>query len=204
MKYLYLLVFACFCTLVPVTTAYPVYTWNFASTPDDSTRTSSYNYAGGGLSITASGTGNLFYRATGGINAVETGLGLACCDDDHEIGPGQSITLALSNLFSRHVTGITLVLDSIQSGETAQVCDSPGLCAIISSSQDANAVNILNLFNDMKAHNSGLLTIMAENGDVLVNQLQTTTSMVPEPGGLLLMGTGLVLVASHLRRKLRA
>lgn len=204
MKYLYLLLFACFCTWAPIATACPVYTWNFASAPNASIGTSSYVNVSEELSITASGTGNLFYRATGGIGADETGLGLACCDNNHAISPGQPITLNLSNRFSHYVTGIALVLDSIQSGETGQACDSPGLCATIYLSQDANAVGSLNLFHDMKAHNSDLLKAQAESGDTLLNQLETTTSTVPEPGGLLLMGTGLVLVATRVRRKLRA
>lgn len=200
MKHLYFVVLACFCTLAPIASANSIYTWNFASSPNASMATSSYTYVSDGLSISANGTGNLFYKAGG---AGETGLGLACCDDDHEIGRGQSITLNLSNLFSHHVTGITLVLDSIQSGESGQVCDSLGLCATISSSQDATAVSILNLYRDMKAHNSALLIIKAGSGDVLLNQLQVTTGAVPEPGGLFLMGTGLVLVATGVRRKLR-
>jgi hypothetical protein len=164
----------------------------------------SYIYVIERLSTAATGTDKLFYRATGGIGADETSLGLVCCGGDYEIGLGQPITLNLSNLFSRHVTGITLVLDSIQSAKPGQVCDSLGLCAIISSSQDANAVSILKLYNEMKKNNSGLLTIRAGTGDILLNELQVATRAVPEPSGLLLMGTGLVLLAARFRRKLRA
>ena len=81
MKYLSLVVFACFCTFAPIASAYPVYSSNFASTSNASIGTRSYTYISEGLHITALGTSNLFYRATGGIGADETGLGLVCCDN---------------------------------------------------------------------------------------------------------------------------
>jgi len=179
------------------------YTWNFATAPNVSLSTNSYTYYGNGGGITATGSTDLYYKVEGGIGgAGETGLGLACCDSDHEINPGQSIILNLSSLFSKTVTGISLMLGSIQHGETGQVCDAFGTCMTFNSANDSKAVSIFGLFTDMKNHNSGSLTISASTGDVLINQLQVTTSAVPEPSSLMLMGTGLLSFAGMVRRKL--
>jgi hypothetical protein len=180
-------------------------TWNFATTPNKSLGTTSNTYYSNGIGITAIGSSNLYYKQQGGIGgAGETGLGLACCDGDHEINPGQSIILNLSSLFSKSVTGVSLMLGSIQRGETGQVCDAFDSCVTFGSGSDSNSVSIFGLFTDMKNHHSGLLTISSGMGDVLINQLQVTTSAVPEPNSLILMGTGLVGLAGMIRRKLGA
>jgi hypothetical protein len=172
------------------------YTWNFATTPNASLGTNTNTYYSNGVGINATGSTNLFYKQQGGIGgAGETGLGLACCDSDHEINPGQSIILNLSSLFSKNVTGVSLMLGSIQNGETGQVCDAFESCVTFGSGNDSKLVSIFGLFTDMKKHHSGLLTISSGTGDVLINQLQVTTSAVPEPSSLMLMGTGLVGLA---------
>ena len=181
------------------------YTWNFATTPNSSLGTNTNTYYSNGVGINATGSTNLFYKQQGGIGgAGETGLGLACCDSDHEINPGQSIILNLSSLFSKRVTGVSVMLGSIQRGETGQVCDAFDSCVTFGSGSDSKLVSIFGLFTDMKNHHSGLLTISSGTGDVLINQLQVTTSAVPEPNSLILMGTGLVGLAGMVRRKLGA
>jgi hypothetical protein len=50
------------------------------------------------------------------------------------------------------------------------------------------------LYSDMLASHSPLLTITAPNGDVLVDGLNATTS-VPEPSALLLLSTGIFMMA---------
>lgn len=197
-----LFIFAGF--LVPAAFANSTYTWNFATTPNASLGVNTNTYYSGGIGITATGTTDLFYKSSSGIGgAGETGLGLACCDSDHEIQPGQSIILNLSSLFSKNVTGVTLMLGSIQSGETGQVCDAFNACITFTSANDSKPVSILSLYADMKSHHSGLLTITSGTGDVLINQLQATTSPVPEPTSMMLMGSGLLAIAGAARRKLR-
>ena len=192
------LVFACI--LAPAASANSTYTWNFSTTPNKSLGVNTYTYSSGGINITATGSTDLFYKVGGGD---ETGLGLACCNSDHEIESGQSIIFNLSSLFSQKVTAITLMLGSIQPGETGQICDAFSVCMTFTSANDAKSVSILALYADMKAHNSGLLTVTSPSGDVLVNQLQVTTSSVPEPSSYLMMGSGLLAMAGVVRRKLR-
>jgi len=156
-------------------------TWNFATAPNQSLGTSTYAYTSNGITITAISNTNLFYKVSGGD---ETGLGLDNCPRhscDHEIEPGEAITFDLSSLFSKNVTGISLMLGSIQPGETGSVCDAFSVCMTFTSSNDFTSTSILSLYADMKAHNSGSLIITSGSGDVLVNQLQVTTSTVPEP-----------------------
>jgi hypothetical protein len=179
------------------------YTWNFATPPNASLGTTTHTYYSSGVGVTATGSTNLYYKLQGGIGgAGETGLGLSCCNNDHEIEPSQSIILDLSSLFSKKVTGVSLMLGSIQRGETGQVCDAFGSCVTFGSANDSKSVSIFGLFTDMKNHHSGLLTIKSGTGDVLINQLQATTAAVPEPSSLMLMGTGLIGLAGLVRRKL--
>ena len=166
-------------------------TWNFSTGTSMSLGSTSHSFVNGGIAITASSSTDLFSKAGGGD---ETGLGLTCCDSHHEINPGQSIMFDLSSLFSHNVTSLTLMLGSIQSGEAAKVCDLD-LCITFNSSDDAKAVSIMTLYTDMKAHGSGTLTITGVTGDVLVDQMEATTSTVPEPSSLLLVGNGIFMLA---------
>jgi|ERR1700674_1334218 hypothetical protein len=200
MKLWPLIVLTVACVMAPAASANSTYTWNFATTPNASLGSTTHTYTVGGIDITATGSTNLYYKVGGGD---ETGLGLACCDSDREINPRQSIVLNLSGLFSKNVTSLTLMLGSIQSGEFGSVCDAFAKCMTFDSSSDFTPVSIMSLYSDMKAHHSGQLIVTGGPGDVLINQLQATTSAVPEPSSLLLMGSGLLAMAGVVRRKLR-
>ena len=206
MKLSPILVLVLACVMAPAASANSTYTWNFSgTTPNASLGTNTYTFNSNGIGITATGSTNLFYKLEGGIGgASETGLGLACCDSDHEIERGQSIIFNMSSLFPKKVTAISIMLGSIQAGEFGKACDAFNVCVTFSSSNDAQPVSIMALYTDMKLHNSGLLTITSPHGDVLVNQLQVTTTTVPEPASLLMMGSGLIAIGGAIRRKLRA
>jgi hypothetical protein len=177
------------------------YTWNFATTPNQSLGSLSSVYVSDGLSISATGSTNLYYKQLG---FGETGLGLDNCPGhscDHEIEVGHAISFNLSSLFSKKVTGISLILESIQPGETGSVCDAFGMCVTIGATNNNKPVSVMALFTDMEKHHSGKLVISAGSGDVLIDQLQITTTAVPEPSGLLFMGSGLIGLAAVVRRK---
>ena len=196
MKLTLLTVVAFVCVVATVASADTI-TFNFASTINGTSPTA--NYTSDGVTIMATGTADLFFKMGG---AGETGLGLTN-DPTHEIAAGQSITFDLSSLFSKNVTGLTLMLGSVQSGESASVCDANHMCITFGSSDDTKAVSILSLYADMLSHHSGQLTISGVAGDVLVDEIQATTSAVPEPSTLLLFGSGILMMAASLRRRLR-
>lgn len=166
-------------------------TFNFSSTVNSTSPNSTYT--ADGLSISATGTANLFFKAQG---SNETGLGLSN-NFAHEIGAGQSITFDLSSLFSENVTSVALTLASIEQGESATVCDASMMCTAFGSAESGQSVDISSLYADMVAHHSGLLKVTGVTGQVLVDDLQATTEVnsVPEPSTFALIGSGVVMMA---------
>jgi hypothetical protein len=189
------------CCAVPASAS--SYTWNFATIPNASLGSTTHIYTSltGGITLTATGSSTLFYKSDG---FGETGLGLICHERgcDHEIEPGQSIALNLNNLLSHSITGATLILSSLQSGETGSACDG-FTCVNFSSGNNASAVNITSLLLDMQHHHVSNLIINAGSGDVLLAGLQVSAATVPEPSSLFLMGSGLIGIAGMVRRKFR-
>lgn len=170
-------------------------TYDFSTTPGNTT-TATYTSNGVSISATSNSSSDLFFK-NGGLG--ETGLGLAGTPEN-EIGVGQSVTFDLSSLFSQHVTSINMTFDSIQTGEMVQLCDTDGDCVSFGSSADNKAQDISALFAEMKADGSGLVTVSATSGNVLVEGLTATISSVPEPSSLLLMATGILSLAGAARK----
>ncbi|MGD0468501.1 MAG: PEP-CTERM sorting domain-containing protein [Terriglobales bacterium] len=199
MKFWPLIVLAVACVMAPAAFASTI-TWDFATASNASLGSKTHTYTEDGISITATGSKDLYYKVDGGD---ETGLGLVG-ESDHEIEKGQSIVLNLGGLFSKDVTGLTLTLGSIQKGEVGYVCDAFADCMKFDYTKDFKPVSIMKLYSDMIAHGAvnGQLTVTACKGDVLIDQLQATAT-VPEPSSLLLMGSGVLAMAGVVRRKLR-
>lgn len=168
-------------------------TFNFATTPNASLGTNTFTYTSGGISITATGSADLYYKSLGGD---EVGLGLVG-SSDHEITAGQSISFDFTNLLSQDVTALSLTFGSVTGVDSANVC-AGSFCITINSSDDDKAVSILSLFADMKSHGLTTLTITGVSGDVLIDQLQATT--VPEPSSLLMVGSGMFMMAGMARK----
>jgi PEP-CTERM motif len=187
------LVFAC---VVVTGASADTITWNFATTPNASLSTTTFTYTSDGISITATGSADLYYKSLGGD---EVGLGLVG-SSDHEITAGQSISLDLTNLLSQNVSSLSIMFGSVTGADSASVCaGTSSFCITINSSNDDKAVNILSLFADLKSHGLTTLTITGVSGDVLLNQLIAVTS-VPEPSSLLLVGSGMFMIAGMARK----
>jgi hypothetical protein len=188
MKLSLLSVLAFACVMVTGASADTI-TFNFSTTTGTST-TATYTSDGVTISAMSGTSADLFFKNGGGD---ETGLGLTP-SSQNEIGAGQSIIFDLSSLFSENVTNLSLALGSIQTNESGQACDAFGTCISFGPSQSGTLVDITSLFNEMKSKNSGVLTINAPSGNVLIDELQATTA-IPEPSGLLLAGTGIFMMA---------
>jgi hypothetical protein len=187
----------------------------------------SQSYTSGTLTITAYGykcdassatsksltkcKGQDLYGKNDGVG--ETGLGIYG-EDDNEIGwngrkDDYVMGLNLSNLYNAGVTSVTLDFGSVQKGENYTLwgySSNPFGTNVTLSNQIVSVFGNSNSTADYTstiALNSGdqFLVINALCGDVLLDSASgTVPNATPEPGTLLLLGTGLALGAFVLRR----
>ena len=176
----------------------------FANTIDfrgpDATLGHSHVYNPGPTSVTAyafGGSGLLYAKNDGGS---EHGIGIAR-NDDNEITNTTFVQLDLAN-----ITGLySLLIGSTQDVEGFNICSSNELGSLGSSCRDF-AIPRSDPFATPKFDKDArYVSIQTDRpgSTVLVDGL-TTTSPVPEPGSLVLLGSGIVAGAGMIRRKLFA
>jgi len=158
--------------------------------------------------------GSDLYGKNGGVG--ETGLGLNG-EDDQEIGwiskkDDYVLGLDVSSLVSAHVSSITLDFGSVQKGENYTIwgySSNPFGSKVTLSNQ---LVSYFGTSNSTANHSSTIsldssdqfLVITSQCGDVLLDSLtgQTPNATTPEPGTLVLFGSGLLLGGFFVRRRL--
>jgi PEP-CTERM motif len=184
-------------------------TWDFSS-PSGDLGSSSHTYTGSGGSLTitaygflsgAPGTPTNLYGKCCGVG--ESGLGIAGDQaGSDEISSADFVSLDMSNLVSNGIFGGTLMIGSVQSGESFMICIGSSLDTLTNCGSvivgDGSNNGIMSIPIIWTANND-VVGITGVNKDVLVADGFST---VPEPGTLMLFGTGLLSAAGFMRRKL--
>ena len=165
------------------------------NSPTGDLGSASHPYSCGGFNITATafGGGNLFGKNDGGD---EVGVGITG-NTDNEITPNHFIQLDLQNILGNNP--MTLIINSNTGIDRATIYSTntagamTGGSALFSNiaSEGANTLNPTLRYLD----------VTATAGDVLLGPLTfTTTSSVPEPASLGLVGCGLFALGLIRRR----
>jgi hypothetical protein len=150
---------------------------------------------------------NLFAKSSG---LGETGLGISN-GGDQEIQDNQFIQFDFSQLAGMGISQMTFEIGSVQNNEGFRIFDSnsAGIAGTLLASLVGNGSNNVNGISDQPVSvnlgSNAFLSIAANTGvgtnsDVLVGSTSFSPAPVPEPGTLLLMGSGLLLVGFGVRR----
>jgi hypothetical protein len=130
---------------------------------------------------------------SGSVQGSLNGIAFTSSVNAYEKGSIGAITQTMQDL---HFCGMTcnLAFGYVDLGKA--------LAANGSLTVTASGVPAGTIFYAEVVNSNGKITFITPNSEAAV--LDVETSPVPEPGSLALMGTGLVAIASQIRRKLRA